>query len=218
MNRGDRFRFLLREYAESLTIAIVLALIVRTFVLTAFHIPTAAMAPALLPGDFILAYRLPFGISMAGMHMGGRLPARGEVVVFRCPQNAKNYCVKRVVGLPGDRIQVSKKRLYINGETAKYGATKRVEEGLQFEEKFPGFRSEIIVAEQGGKPDTAAFIVPPGTVYVLGDSRDSGEDSRNWGPVPVASLQARVLWIWMSFDWKGQGFNVRWDRVFSSVH
>lgn len=217
MNRGERFRFLLREYAESLIIAISLALIVRTFVLTAFHIPTAAMAPALLPGDFILAYRLPFGISMAGMHMGGRLPARGEVVVFRCPQNTKNYCVKRVVGLPGDRIQIVKKRLFINGEPAQYSAAKRVDGDLQFEEKFPGFRETILISSEGGKVDVPPTIVPPGTVYVLGDSRDIGEDSRNWGPVPVNSLQARVLWIWMSFDWKGQGFSVRWDRVFSGV-
>lgn len=218
MSRGDRFRFLLREYAESLVIAIGLALLVRAFVLTAFHIPTSAMAPTLLPGDFILAYRLPFGVHVAGMHMGGRPPERGEVVVFRCPQNTKNHCVKRVMGLPGDRLQIVKKRLFINGQSAEYSASTRVDGGIRFEETFPQFQSEIIVSEDGGLPDLAAVIVPPGHVYMLGDSRDEGEDSRNWGPVPLSSLQARVLWIWMSFDWKGQGFNVRWDRLFSGVH
>lgn len=218
MNRGDRFRFLLREYAESLAIAIGLALIVRSFVLTAFHIPTAAMSPNLLPGDFILAYRLPFGIHAAGIHLGGRLPSRGEVVVFRCPQNNKNFCVKRVVGLPGDRIQIVKKRLYVNGNVADYKSLGRVPEGLLFEEKFPRFRQEIIIAEEGGSLDTPVTVVPPNQVYVLSDSRDVGEDSRNWGPVPVSLLQARVLLVWMSFDWKGQGFDIRWNRLFSAVH
>lgn len=218
MNRGDRFRFLLREYAESLVIAIGLALLVRAFVLTAFHIPNSAMAPTLLPGDFILAYRLPFGVQVAGLHMGGRMPARGEVVVFRCPQNTKNHCVKRVMGLPGDRLQIVKKRLYINGNAAEYSAPTRIEGGIRFEEKFPQFQSTILLSEEPGREDLAPVIVPPGHVYMLGDSRDEGEDSRNWGPVPVSSLQARVLWIWMSFDWKGQGFQVRTDRLFSGVH
>lgn len=218
MSRGDRFRFLLREYAESLVIAIGLALLVRAFVLTAFHIPNSAMVPNLLPGDFILAYRLPFGVQIAGLHMGGRLPARGEVVVFRCPQNSKNYCVKRVMGLPGDRLQIVKQRLYLNGQVAEYLMPARVDGGMRFEEKFPQFSSQILISEEAKQADLPPVIVPPGHIYMLSDSRDEGEDSRNWGPVPVSSLQARVLWIWMSFDWKGQAFQVRTERLFSSVH
>lgn len=244
-------KILLREYMESLIVAVLVALCLRFFVISAYKIPTGSMVPTLKIGDFIFAYKLPYGVPIPfsdGDRWGKALPNRGDVVVFRYPGNQNVNYVKRVVGLPGDRIAIKNKKLYINEAEASYDALgESVIEDLPGHEYYSAFRETFTnapVLQSGGaepasglseasshlvirnRSDEADFfgpvVVPPGQIFVLGDNRDSSDDSRYWGTVPVNYLEGRVVMIWMSFDWFNRWGDeryptVRWDRVFKAV-
>ena len=116
----------LREYTEALLVAITLALVLRFFVVASYRIPTQAMAPTLQMGDFIFAYKLPYGEHWNWLNPSGergKMPELGDVVIFECPKKPHLNCAKRVVGLPGDRVQLIKKRLFVNGKAAIYSET-----------------------------------------------------------------------------------------------
>jgi signal peptidase I len=226
-------KFIVREYTEALIVAVALAFVLRFFVISAYKIPTGSMVPTLKVGDFIFAYKLPYGVPIpfsGGERMGMRLPDRGDVVVFRYPGNESVNYVKRVVGLPGDRIAIKNKKLFINEVEAQYqpepkeliGDVPGHEDYSVFEESFDG-SSHLMMKNAA---DEAGFfgpvVVPPNHIFVLGDNRDSSDDSRYWGTVPVKNLEGRVLMVWMSFDWlnrwAGDRYpSVRWSRVFQSV-
>jgi signal peptidase I len=222
-----------REYTESFVVAIVLALVLRFFVISAYRIPTGSMVPTLKVGDFIFAYKLPYGLPIpfsSGDRIGSTLPARGDVVVFRYPANPSVSYVKRVVGLPGDRVSIKNKQLYINEIAADY--TEAPGDVLK---DLPGSEFYAVMNERyydsthfvmRSKADETEFfgpiVVPPGQIFVLGDNRDSSDDSRYWGSVPVQNLEGRVILIWMSFDWlnrwaEGRFPTIRWDRVLIGV-
>ena len=225
-------KFLLREYAEALILAVLLAFLVRAFVVSAYRIPTLAMSPTLLPGDFIFAYKLPYGFPLpfsGGTRLGGRLPGRGEVVIFRCPYDQGVSCIKRVVGLPGDRVEIRGKRLILNGKAAKYKevANKELAEydqgkpGAVVEESWGDFRHRVLIGPRREKENHGPLVVPPGHLFVLSDNRDEGEDSRKWGLVSVKSMEARAGVIWLSLGWKDgrKSFwpSLRWPRVLQPV-
>jgi signal peptidase I len=226
-------KILFREYMESLIVAVAVALVLRFFVISAYKIPTGSMAPTLKVGDFIFAYKLPYGIPIpfsGGDRWAMQLPKRGDVVVFRYPNNRDVNYVKRVVGLPGDRIAIKNKKLHINDQESSY--VPLPDEVIQ---DLPGFEyysayQEVIEASTHSvirnRADEADFfgpvVVPPGHIFVLGDNRDSSDDSRYWGTVPLKNLEGRVVMIWMSFDWLNRWGDerypsVRWERVFKSV-
>lgn len=226
-------KILLREYTESLIVAIVLALFLRFFVVSAYKIPTSSMAPTLKVGDFIFAYKLPYGVPVPfsdGTRFAEKLPERGDVVVFRYPGNEQVNYVKRVVGLPGDRIAIKDKKLLINDKESEYKALPdAVLKDLPGSEYYTAFSEQIDGSTHSvirNRADEADFfgpiVVPPGHIFVLGDNRDSSDDSRYWGTVPVKNLEGRVILIWMSFDWLNRWGDdrlpsVRWDRVFAAV-
>ncbi len=223
----------LREYAEALAIAIFLALILRTFVLSAYKVPTSSMIPSLKVGDYIFAFKLPYGINnpFGQKKWGAKLPLRGDVVVFRCPQNPDQSCVKRVVGLPGDRVEIIKKRLRVNGELAEY---KRLDPKIirdvpgneyyvALSESLSGHSRPILIGENHEKASFGPLIVPPNHFFVLGDNRDSSDDSRFWGSIPVESIEGRAAFIWMSLRWSSasqrESFpQVRWERLFKRLN
>ena len=105
-----------RDYLETILIAVFLALIVRTFILGAYRVPNSSMAPTLLPGDFIFSYKLPFGVQLPFFNskIGQTVPSRDDLIVFKFPDQLKTTYVKRVVGIPGDRIEIKTKKLMIN--------------------------------------------------------------------------------------------------------
>jgi signal peptidase I len=227
-------KFIMREYTESLIVAVLLAVILRFFIISAYKIPTGSMVPTLKVGDFIFAYKLPYGVPIpfaGGERWGAHLPERGDVVVFRYPGNESVNYVKRVVGLPGDRIAIKNKKLLINEAEVRYEpAGKDViqdipgnEDYSAFEESFDG-STHLVMKNQADEADFfGPIVVPPNHIFVLGDNRDSSDDSRYWGAVPIKNLEGRVIMIWMSFDWlnrwaNGQYPSVRWERVLQSVH
>jgi signal peptidase I len=118
----DSFLRALRDYSESLMFAIIIALIIRSFVFSSYKIANTSMEPNLKTGDFILGYKLPFGIRLpfSDIHFGYTPPRRGDIVIFKCPKALDTNCIKRVIGLPGDRIEIKNKRLIWNGLVSKY--------------------------------------------------------------------------------------------------
>lgn len=234
-------RLVLREYLESLIVAIIVAVFLRVFVVSAYKIPTSSMVPSLMAGDFVFAYKLPYGIPIpfSETKLNANLPARGDVVVFRLPGNeAVNY-VKRVVALPGEKVELKDKRLFINDVEATYEAT-----GEQIISSLPGHEYYAVAREKVGDPDSQSthlvmnrrkeveagaaadsfgpMVVPPGHIFVLGDNRDSSDDSRYWGSVPAKNLEGRVFLVWLSLNWLERWGNdripeVRWERIFQRV-
>lgn len=226
-------KFVLREYVESLLVAISVALILRFFVVSAYKIPTGSMTPTLKAGDFVLVYKLPYGVPVPfvpSQRLGARLPKRGDVVVFRYPQNeAVNY-IKRVVGLPGERIEIKQKKLFINEVESTYDVlgTELINDlpGHEYyrvlKEKFHGSTHLVMNREDNEAGFFGPIVVPPGHVFVLGDNRDSSDDSRYWGTVPVKNVDGRVILVWLSLNWLDRWGDdrfpsVRWQRVVQLV-
>lgn len=220
-----------RDYLENILIAIFLALVVRTFILTGYKVPTSSMAPTLLPGDFIFAYRLPYGVKIpfSNTKLAMNLPERGDVVVFSYPEQPRVSYVKRVIGLPGDRIQITNGKLSLNGEFLVYESSdlplpEAIDPGLfqMVEEKAPEGGRLLIGAKSQKAPSFGPLIVPPDHIFLLGDNRDSSDDSRYWGTVPMERVDGRVIWIWLSLNWQKKIWEnrvptIRWNRTWTGL-
>ena len=238
-----------RELAEYAAIIAVI-LVGRTAIAEARYIPSASMEPTLLIGDEIISSKFSYGYSVASLPLGvvhagdsrifGRLPKRGDVVTFRWPGDGSEVWVKRVIGLPGDRIQMIGGVLHINGEAVKEtpepdGAVENddgsTQPALRFLETLPnGVTHQIYqFSLDGALSETEEVLVPPGNVFVMGDDRDDSDDSRvpvaegGVGMLPVANLIGRVDWILGSWDFAAPGGivqkieGVRLGRFFNRV-
>jgi len=184
----------LREYAEAIVIAVVLALFIRTFVVQAFKIPSGSMKPTLLVGDHILVNKFIYGIKIPFtdktiIELGK--PKRGDVVVFKYPLDTKKDYIKRVIGLPGDKVELVNKQLFING---------RVMDDPHASYSF-----------YGNLRNFGPVAVPAHHLFVMGDNRDESSDSRVWGFVPYAYLKGKAFLIYWS--WDREDFGVRWSRL-----
>lgn len=220
-----------RDYLENVLIAVFLALLVRTFVLTGYKVPTSSMAPTLLPGDFIFAYRIPYGLKVpfSDAKLAMHLPERGEVVVFTYAEQPKVSYVKRVIGLPGDRIQIEKGKLSLNGQALIYENSmlelpETVDPDLfqLVQEQAPEGNRLLIAAKSPKTHSFGPLIVPPNEVFLLGDNRDSSDDSRYWGTVPMERVEGRVIWIWLSLNWQKKVWEnrvptIRWNRTWTGL-
>ena len=219
------FKAVLREYIESLLLAVIVAVILRAFVVAAYKIPTTSMLPGLRVGDFIVVYKLPFGIDVPFSKTKwntGQKPQRGEILVFRHPQDQSVSVVKRVVGLPGDKVAMTKGALFVNDvavpSESLIGASLPELQGALVRAEKLADRPFAVVA---GTADFAPILVPPNTFFAVGDNRDVSDDSRYFGPVPFDNIEGRVVLIWMSLDWgekEGGLPSVRWDRLFKRPH
>jgi signal peptidase I len=212
----------LLEFVKTIVYAVLIALGIRTFLYEPFNIPSASMVPTLLVGDYLFVSKFSFGYSFASMpysakifdgRIASSLPERGDVVVFKLPRDGKTDYIKRLVGLPGDRIQVIRGLLHINGEAAKI---ERIEDFLesdggfvrrvpQFVETLPGGRQHRILKlhNDGFYNNTPEFTVPPGHYFAMGDHRDNSQDSRDpnaVGFVPFENLVGRAQFLFFSTD------------------
>jgi len=221
-----------REYFESIVIAVILALFVRTWVVQAFKIPTGSMEQNLLIGDHLLVNKFVFGPTATGLERV-LLPVsdirRGDVVVFKFPEEPERDFIKRVIGLPGEAVELRDKHVYIDGRP--------LDEPYVYYLQPPG--------EMGGFSDFDVRVtygpvtVPPGSYFMMGDNRDNSQDSRYWGFLPRSYVKGKALMIYWSYEagredyretgligtLKGLGSvavhfftRTRWERLFHQIH
>jgi signal peptidase I len=191
-----------REYFESLVIAVVLALFIRTFVVQAFKIPTGSMEQNLLIGDHLLVNKFVFGPTVSSLERAV-LPMkdilRRDVIVFKYPEDPERDFIKRVIGLPGETVELKNKRVFIDGRQLD-------EPYVYFLEDPPPIPQEMSqsgdVRTISGDPRVqyGPVTVPAGHYFVMGDNRDNSQDSRYWGFLPRENVKGKALVIYWSYD------------------
>jgi signal peptidase I len=201
-----------REWTEAIVVAVILALIIRTFIVQAFKIPSGSMEDTLLIGDHLLVSKFSYGISIpftSERFLELRHPERGDVIVFEFPEDrdksyfARRDFIKRVIGTPGDTIEVHDKTVYVNGEP--YVIPQAVH-------KEP----TIVGPQYGPRDNMDPVTVPPEHYFVMGDNRDRSYDSRFWGFVPMANIRGKAIIKYWS--WNSQDSMPRWDRIGRLIH
>ena len=214
------------EYSKSFFPVILAVLLLRSFLVEPFRIPSGSMMPTLLVGDFILVNKYAYGIRLPVvnkkvMELGE--PERGDVVVFRFPRDPSVDYIKRVVGVPGDHVVYQDKTLYINDqkvEQMQEGSYIGIGSGLSMSgadlrsEMMGEVKHDILVVNGVGGVSTDV-VVPEGHYFVMGDNRDNSNDSRYWGFVPDGNLVGKAFMIWMNWDSAAGG--VGWDRIGDSI-
>jgi signal peptidase I len=201
------------EYARSFFPVLFVILLFRSFIAEPFKIPSGSMMPTLLVGDFILVNKFSYGLRLPVLNkkiLDVGEPKRGDVFVFRYPENPKEDYIKRVIGLPGDEITYRNKVLYVNGEEIAEtplgpyvgpGESGRSMAGAQVKlEKLGPVEHRIMEFPQAFIGHEGTWKVPPGHYFAMGDNRDNSQDSRFWGFVPEQNLVGRAFVIWMNFD------------------
>jgi len=222
----------LREYFESIVIAVILALFVRTWVVQAFKIPTGSMENNLLIGDHLLVNKFVFAPSAVGPEravMPEREIKRGDVVVFKYPDEPERDFIKRVIGLPGETVELRNKKVFVDGR--------------ELQEPYVHFLEPASTAQEVTSFDVreryGPVHVPPDQFFVMGDNRDNSQDSRYWGFLPRNYIKGKALMIYWSYesgsaDYVDGGLGTtisrlasvvthfftrtRWERLFKQIH
>ncbi len=201
-----------REWVESLVVAVLIALFLRTFVLEAFKIPSSSMVPTLLVGDYIFVNKLSYGIRIPLVNRwvtSWDLPEHGDVIVFVYPNDPDKDYIKRVIGVPGDEIEVRGHTVRVNGEvvTTSDGQSHNLSHD---QEDMPGILYKQVWGEHAyevfySSPDVVSPLFPikrykveENHLFVMGDNRDNSSDSRVWGQVPMDNVKGKALVVWWS--------------------
>jgi signal peptidase I len=214
-----------REFAEAVLVAVVFALFVRTFLLQAFVVPSPSMENTVLAGDHLIVNKFVFG-PRGGSLFAPLLPRRpvrrGDVIVFKFPEDPRRDFVKRVIALPGDEVRIRDKIVFVNGQPESTRSA--------FHGDARVWPDDAALPESERRRDQVSSLrVPEGMYFAMGDNRDNSYDSRFWGPVPAASLKGRplfVYWSWSgegrqssgAFGWVAAFFSgTRWSRTLTAV-
>ncbi len=202
---------LLREYSEAIIIAMILALVIRSFVVQAFKIPSGSMKETLLVGDHILVSKFSYGIHIPNripftsfdlfpdIHFFQKLPDRGDVIVFKYPKDQTRDFIKRVVGLPGETVEIRDQVVYING--------KPLEEGPYVNHRD----TQVLSGRFSPRDNMPPLIIPERRLFVMGDNRENSQDSRWWGLLDVDLIKGKAFLIYWS--WKSEANTSRWNRI-----
>jgi signal peptidase I len=208
------------EYSRSFFPVLLIVLVIRSFIFEPFRIPSGSMMPTLLQGDYIFVSKFSYGLRLPVLEtkiVDTGEPERGDVAVFRLPSDPNVNYIKRVVGLPGDRIVYRNHRLTINGEAMQLlpdeeepllGNAPRYVEKLGEREHF------ILITNPRGRASEGTFTVPEGHYFMMGDNRDNSRDSRFIGTIPESYLVGEALRIWMHMD--GLSWP-RWERIGTKI-
>ena len=195
-----------REYAEAFIIAFVIAMLIRTFLVQAFKIPSSSMEPTLLVGDHILVSKFIYGIRIP--YIGKKFltfhkPNRGNIIVFVYPEDPKKDFIKRVIATGGEEVQIKNRKIFING--------REIEDlwGVYRERDGPFVPSHFRPGDNYGPR-----IVPPNCLFVMGDNRDNSQDSRYWGFVDLSAVKGKAFIIYFSYNKRTTNLldKVRWSR------
>ena len=194
-----------REYAEAIAIAILLALVIRTLIVQAFTIPSGSMMDTLLVGDYILVNKFLYGpeLPVTDYRLPGlRHPVRGDIIVFKYPQDEKRDFIKRIVGTPGDTVQVRGDQVFLNGQLLAESYVRRMEGPLgdRAQPSYCGYT-------YGCEPT----VVPADSYFVMGDNRNNSQDSRYWGFVKKDKIKGKAFLVYWS--WDGDRHWLRWWRL-----
>jgi signal peptidase I len=220
-----------REYLESIVVAIILALFVRTFAVQAFKIPTGSMEPNLLIGDHLLVNKLVYSPSLGHFEdvlLAKRPIARGHVIVFKFPEDPERDFIKRVIGLPGETVEIRGKQVYIDGRPLTEPYAHFIDQPLHPDDPEYGLRGDSARGEWGPQ------VVPAGHLFVMGDNRDNSRDSRYWGFLPIDQVKGRAMLVYWSYaatreeyrrqswiDWLKDTLSAfrrtRWNRFFHVI-
>jgi signal peptidase I len=192
-----RKKSVVREYAEAILVAVLLALLIRTFVVQAFKIPSGSMIPTLLVGDHILVNKFVYRFTD---------PARGDVVVFKYPQDESRDFIKRIIAVGGEDLYIKDQKIYVNCRPPEPACRPIDDPWGRWEDRFGS-----------GSGETTAVHVPPGSYFVMGDNRNNSQDSRYWGFVKREKIKGKAFLIYWSWDsdhadrplWG----RVRWSRL-----
>ena len=213
-NTRKKTKSVFREYAEAIFIALLLALFIRTFILQAFKIPSGSMEKTLLIGDHILVSKFAYGIHIPNeipflniklfddIILSQEVPKRGEIIVFKYPKNESRDFIKRVVGIPGDILEVRRQKVYINNQL--------YEEEHVWHTEMP--QNDRFVP----RDDFGPVIVPPKHLFMMGDNRENSQDSRFWGFLNINKVKGKALMIYWS--WNAVDSWVRFDRFGKVLH
>ncbi|MCL7928799.1 signal peptidase I [Halomonas llamarensis] len=195
------------DYARSFFPVLLVVLVVRSFIVEPFQIPSGSMRPTLEVGDFILVNKFAYGLRLPVVHtelLDVAKPERGDVMVFRFPEEPSVNFIKRVVGLPGDRIRYEGKQLYINGEVVPKALLEKSPEAspqqLLLAEGMGDAEYRIYNNPRDPGPQLRTVVVPDGHYFMMGDNRDHSNDSRYWGFVPEENIVGRAFAVWMHWD------------------
>ena len=204
-NKG-KLKSKVHEYAEAIIIAILIAVVVRTFVVQAFKIPSRSMVPTLLVGDHILVNKFIYGVKVPFLRktiIPITNPQRGDIVVFIYPNDRSKDYIKRVIGVSGDKIEIKNKIIFINGK--------------QYSDAY-GIYSDNVIYPGSMQPrdNFGPVTVPAESLFVMGDNRDESADSRFWGFVDLKDVEGKAFIIYWS--WNREEINLRWQRLGSILH
>lgn len=218
------------ENARSFFWVLLVVWIIRSFIVQPYRVPTGSLQPTVKPGDFLLVNQYAYGLNFpVGNHKLVEIgkPKRGDIVLFYAPPDPSIVYVKRLIGLPGDRIEYRNKVLWINGQEMKQDLIKKTvddepavtgsnpEEHIPVDEKeenLGGVKHRMYVISEGMQSSNDfAVTVPPGHYFMMGDNRDNSDDSRMWGFVPENYLIGKAFLVWLS--WDSLKSELRWDRM-----
>lgn len=212
------------DILSSLFPVILVVLLIRSFVVEPFKIPSSSMLPTLKVGDFILVNKFEYGLRFPLLDWrftDGDAPQRGDVIVFEYPRDESVDYIKRIVALPGDRVAFRDRQVFVNGEKVpttlegQYvfrGSGGRMIRAKRYQERVPAHAYHVLYTDEGQSREVSPAIrIPKGEYFVLGDNRDNSKDSRYWGTVPAENILGEAFLIWWS--WNGYRNGPRWQRL-----
>ena len=198
-------RSVVREYFEAILWALVLTAFLRTFVLQAFRIPSESMVKTLLVGDFLFVNKFEYGARVPFTKVrlpGYRKPQRGDIIVFQFPQDPSKDFIKRCIAVGGETLEIKDKQVYVNG--------------VKLDEPY-AIHSDTSVRPAGFdyRDNFGPYTVPAGDLFMMGDNRDNSNDSRYWGPLDLALIKGRAMFLYWS--WDGERNWPRWNRIMRMI-